>query len=237
MEPRNEINYIYLTLVYLTLGGELIILNKILDLLYPPVCGICGKGKNTYLCKKCEIKLKREAVFGIDEYQDKYFDKHYYIFRYDSFIRKIILDYKFNEKPFLYKSFINFFNKYQKKYLQIDFYDIIVPVPISKKRLKQRGYNQSYLIAKEISEILNIKIEKDILVKKENNIQQSTLNKEEREKNVQDVYEIKNKESIKDKKILLIDDIFTTGATVNECSKLLKSAGAEKIDIFTIAKD
>ena len=159
------------------------------------------------------------------------------MFKYDGLIRNLILKYKFNEKPYLYKSFIKFFEIYQKEYVQFDFYDIIVPVPISKKRLKTRGYNQSYLIAKEISKILNIKLENDILAKQKDNIAQSTLNKSEREENVKCVYKLVNENKVKNKKILLIDDIYTTGSTVNECSKILTNAGAKKIDIFTIAKD
>lgn len=159
------------------------------------------------------------------------------MFKYDGLIRNLILKYKFNEKPYLYRSFIKFFEIYQKEYAQFDFYDIIVPVPISKKRLKTRGYNQSYLIAKEISKILNIKLENDILSKQKDNIAQSTLNKSEREENVKCVYKLVNENKVKNKKILLIDDIYTTGSTVNECSKILTNGGAEKIDIFTIAKD
>lgn len=201
------------------------------------MCGICGKGKNTYLCKKCENKLKREAVLGKEKYQDTYFEYHFYFFAYQGNIRKLILQYKFQEKPYLYKSFIDFFNKYQKNYLNLDFYDIIIPVPISRKRFKKRGYNQSLLLAKEMEKNSTIKLEKDVLVKTQNNIAQSTLNKKEREQNVKNVYKIINREKIKNKNILLIDDIFTTGATANECSKLLKLGQAKKVDLLTIAKD
>ena len=100
------------------------------------VCGICGKGKDTYLCKKCENKLKTIAIWGKDKYLDKYFENHYYIFKYDNLIRNLILDYKFNEKPYLFRSFSEFINKYQKSYLQLEIYDIIIPVPLSKKRKK-----------------------------------------------------------------------------------------------------
>lgn len=201
------------------------------------MCGICGKGINTYLCKKCEKKLKNIAIFGKDEYLDKDFEKHYYIFKYDNFIRSLIIDYKFNEKPYLYKSFLEFLNKYQKKYVQFEIYDIIIPVPISKKRKKERGYNQSLLIAKKIAKNENIKLKDNVIVKVKNNITQSKLNKEERAENVKNVYKITKNKEIIDKNILLIDDIFTTGATLNECSKMLKQAGAKKVDVLTIAKD
>lgn len=209
----------------------------ILDVIYPKTCNICGKGKNTYLCTKCEKKLKQEAVFRKDKYEDKFFENHFYIFSYSGIIRNLLLNYKFNERPYLYESFANFFNKYQKTYLQFDFYDIIVPVPISNKRFKIRGYNQSLLFAKEVSKTLNIDFKKDILIKQKENKAQSTLNKEQREENVQNVYKIRSGKHIINKKILLIDDVFTTGATANECSKVLKLAGTQKIDVLTIAKD
>ena len=164
----------------------------VLDLIYPKICTICGKGKNTYLCKKCEDKLKKEAVFGKDQYKERFFENHFYIFNYSGIIRNLLLNYKFNEKSYLYEGFVNFFNKYKKTYLQFDFYDIIVPVPISKKRLKYRGYNQSLLFAKEVAKTLNVNLEKNILVKRVNNKAQSTLNKEQRKKNVQNVYKLKN---------------------------------------------
>ena len=151
---------------------------KLLNLIYPKVCGICGKGKDTYLCKKCENKLKTIVIWGKDEYMDKYFENHYYIFKYDNLIRNLILDYKFNEKPYLFRSFSEFINKYQKSYLQLEIYDIIIPVPLSKKRKKERGYNQSLLISKEIAKTLKTKVENDILIKNKNNQIQSSLNKE-----------------------------------------------------------
>ena len=88
-----------------------------------------------------------------------------------------------------------------------------------------------------MAKILKTKFESKALIKEQNNKVQSTLNKNQREENVKNVYKVINKNNIKNKKILLIDDIFTTGSTANECAKVLKTAGADKIDIFTIAKD
>ena len=84
---------------------------------------------------------------------------------------------------------------------------------------------------------LKIKLEKNVIKKEQNNTPQSLLDKNGREKNVVNVYKIVNKQKILNKKILLIDDIFTIGATVHECSKMLKISGAKKVDVLTIAKD
>ena len=160
-----------------------------------------------------------------------------YIFKYEGQIRKLILDYKFNEKSYLYLTFVNFLLKNKKIFENIKNYDTIMPVPISKKRLKTRGYNQSLLIAKEIAQRTNLKLMNDCLIKTKNIIEQSKLNKEDRIQNIQGVYKLKNMKLIENKKILLIDDIYTTGSTVNECSKMLRIGNPIKIGVLVLAKD
>ena len=162
---------------------------------------------------------------------------HIYFFKYQGTIRKMILDYKFNEKSYLYKTIINFLLKNKKIFQFLKSYDTMIPVPISKQRKKERGYNQSLLIAKEISIILKVPIQNNCLYKTKNNNKQSTLSKDEREKNVQGVYELRNTELIKNKSILIIDDIYTTGNTIKECCKILQQAKIKKIGVLTIARD
>lgn len=166
-----------------------------------------------------------------------YFDEHMYFFKYEGIIRKMILNYKFNDKAFLYKTFANFLLKNEKLFEILKSYDTIVPVPISNKRLRKRGYNQSLLIAKELSKYLNIKLNYKSLIKNVHVIEQSRLNKEDRAKNIQGVYKLSNKEILKSNNVLLIDDIYTTGSTVNECSRVLKNANVHKVGVLTIAKD
>ena len=152
------------------------------------------------------------------------------IFQYDGIVRERILDYKFNEKSYLYKTFVNFLLKRQKVFEKIKEYDIIVPVPISRKRKRERGYNQSLLVAREISRQLRKYANKDLqlvttsLYKIKNTIEQSKLNKEDREKNAQGVYELKNRQILKNKNVLLFDDIYTTGNTANSCCGEIKKA-------------
>lgn len=203
------------------------------------MCGICGKLTKESICTKCKIKLMQNANFKIENYSQNssYFDEHMYIFQYSGQIRNSILNYKFKEQAYIYKTFVNFLKNNQKMCIQIKKYDIIVPIPISKKRMKQRGFNQSALIAKSIAKMLKIDYDDKNIIKIKENKKQSELNKEERYKNVQGVYKILNGKKFQQKKILLIDDIFTTGNTVNECSRLLKNEDARKIGIFTIAKD
>ena len=167
-------------------------MKELLDFIYPPVCSICGKLDKNSICKKCEIMLNRQAIFGIDDYSRKmrYFSEHIYVFKYDGEIRKMLLNYKFNDKPYIYNTFVNFLKKNEKIFIQIKKYDIIIPVPISKKRFKERGYNQSELIARKIAKYAGIKYANNVLIKTKNNIAQSLLEEQNRKENVKGVYKL-----------------------------------------------
>ena len=208
-------------------------------MLFPPVCGICGKLDKNSLCNKCKIRLQKNALCKIENYKDtsSYFDEHIYLFQYTGEIRETILKYKFNEKSYIYRTFLEFIKNNEEMCSQIKKYDIIIPVPVSKKRFKQRGYNQSALIAKNLAKTLNIDYKENVLIKIKDNKPQSEMGQDKRKSNVKDVYKIKNKEKIYQKKVLILDDIFTTGNTVNECAKVLIENSANNVGIFTIAKD
>lgn len=214
------------------------IIKYVINLIYPNVCGICDKLCDDDICKKCEIKLNNISKIKIDRYTNKYFKKHLYIFKYEGIIKERLIKYKFNERNYIYKAFVKFMLKNKKICDFLKNYDIIIPVPIHTKRRMERGYNQSALIAKAISKkIPQIDYLEDVLIKKINNKPQSTKNKSERKNNVIGAYYMKNKEKINNKKILLLDDIYTTGNTVNECCKILQGANPKCIDVITIAKD
>ena len=210
----------------------------LLQLIYPNVCGFCKQLDKEGLCKKCELKLKELDRTRIDNYKNKYFNRHAYIFKYDGEIRKLMLDYKFNDNAYLYKTFAKIILNNKKICDFIKLYDLIIPIPLHKKRLNSRGYNQSELIIKEACRnIKNLTLENKVLIKTGKNLPQSTLNKRERINNVKNVYNIKNNKIIKNKKILLFDDIYTTGSTANECARILIDNEAKEVGIFTIAKD
>lgn len=212
-------------------------INHAINLIFPKVCGICDRICKEDLCKKCKIQLNNISKVKIDNYDDKNFKKHLYIFKYEGIIKERLIKFKFREKAYIYKSFVSFLIKNEKVCRFLKSYDIIIPVPIHYNRKVTRGYNQSALIAKELAKKLGIKYEEKVLFKKVNNKPQSTKNKEDRIDNVIGVYYTKNKEQIYNKKIILLDDIYTTGSTVNECCKVLKFAGAKCVDVITIAKD
>jgi ComF family protein len=167
---------------------------------------------------------------------EKNFEEHTYIFKYEGIIRSVILNYKFHDRAYIYRTFVNFLLKNEKMVEKIKTYDTLIAIPLSNKRYKERGYNQSLLISNKISKVTGVEQEYKNLIKIKNIVEQSKLGKEERVQNIKGVYKLRNPNELKDKKILLIDDIFTTGSTVNEASKIIKMAEPKKIGVLTIAK-
>lgn len=174
-----------------------------------------------------------------------YFQEHFYLFKYENEIRNKILEYKFQDKSYLYKTFAKLFIEDKEFVNFIKEYNIITCVPLSKKRFKTRGYNQSHLIVNEIAKNFNITYCKNLLIKPKNTTAQSTLSKEERLVNAKNAFSLNTKQAKKmplefisnDIKIAIFDDIFTTGATANECARVLSLLNPSKIGIITIAKD
>lgn len=113
--------------------------------------------------------------------------------------------------------------------------DIIVPVPLHKKKLRARGFNQSLLISRGVAKALSVKIDYTSLKRIRHTGQQVGLKADERKKNVAGAFELKGPEKFKGKRVLLIDDVYTTGATIKECSKVLRKAGAE-VYALTLAR-
>ena len=244
---------------------------EILDLLFPPICAMCGKLDSNWICEKCykflsklkviscqdnsikksynfdtkDIECEKidEKVIDIKREQENlekkeiFFDELFYFFNYKKCVRKLMLQYKFSHKAYISNLFITVILRDEICCRKMLFYDIMIPVPMFKKKKKQRGYNQTELIAEKICKKLNIQLEENCLIKIRNTKVQSTLSGLERKENIKNAFCVNNKNKIKDKKIIVFDDIFTTGETVNEISRVLKQAGAKEILVVVIAKD
>lgn len=113
--------------------------------------------------------------------------------------------------------------------------DLIVPVPLHRSRKAERGYNQAELLAKYLSSKLGIPLNSRNLIRTKATKIQNKLSRHEREQNLKDAFIIRQSNVFKDKRILLVDDIFTTGATVNECSRILMECGVKEVYVITIA--
>ena len=210
-------------------------IKNIINIFYPQVCGFCGQKINErYTCRKCLniIEYYQEMVVVPKCIENRYYDKVFSVLNYKGFFKNKMLAYKFHNAKYLGTSFAEILALFIKKYrIKADF---IIAVPISKKRLRERGYNQSEIIATKVSEFTQIQYGENILIKIKNNLRQSELTLHERKENVRNAYLIKNIEKIKNKKIILLDDIYTTGATLNECAKVLKENGAQEVIALTV---
>ena len=188
------------------------------------MCGICGKLCEEWLCTNCTKRIsKYENTKLINIINNNtYYDKLLYIFKYEKLIRKLILQYKFFNKSYLNYTFEKIILNNKNICRLLKLYDIIIPVPMYKFKKKIRGYNQTELIAKSISKELNIHFDPNYIIKIVNTKMQSKLGKEERKNNIRNAFCFNKNIDINKKKIILFDDIYTTGATADEISKLLK---------------
>lgn len=213
------------------------LLEKALIFVFSRKCFLCGKRNEESICKKCFDRLNKLQKCKKIDFENKNLNSLIYFFKYEKIIRRLILQFKFFNKPYIGKLFSKIILKNEKFCGKIKFYDIIIPVPMHKEKKNIRGYNQTEIIAGEIAKNLNIKYENKLLIKNVNTKMQSSLTEKERYENIKNVFFIVNDEKIKRKNIILIDDIYTTGATLDECANVLKNAGANKVCGVVIAKD
>lgn len=203
------------------------IINEILNVIFPPEdkCIVCGSDYYTGICINCYNKIKR--VCEIDNYVSFGY--------YGGSLKKLILDFKYKNN-YLAGEVISELLVDLIKTKKIKF-DIITFIPLTKKKERIRGFNQSLFIAKYLS----MKLEKpylELLIKERENKEQKTLEKHERRKNVENIYKLKyrNKNSIEDKIILLIDDVITTGYTIDKCEEILIENKAKNIVKISVAR-
>jgi len=205
--------------------------NLILDLLYPKFCFNCGREGN-YLCLDCENTLEilsSHTQYRTEELKDLYFALPYQ----KSLIKNLIQQFKY--RPFikelaqpLTSLIITHFQLIEKSPTAFTNF-ILIPVPLEKKKLKWRGFNQAEEIAKELSKFLKIPLLNDVLVKTKETLPQVELSDKEREENIKGAFSCQNQNKIQGRKILLVDDVYTTGSTMEECARVLKKAGAKEV--------
>lgn len=222
-------------------------LRRILDFIAPRQCNICGKRlayNEELICAACNMRLPR-TLFSANAYDNPmtklfwgqlpieraaawfYFEPH-------SEVSRMIYKLKYGDRP----DYGYLMGQYLAEDFQNDGFfdgiDAIVPIPISRKRKRARGYNQCEYIAKGIAEATSLPVRKDIVKRKSFHESQTHMNWWERQENVVDAFTLKDPEWVKGKHLLIVDDVLTTGATILSCSKELCRAGNVKISIATI---
>lgn len=212
-----------------------------LDILFPKFCLGC-KREGEYLCEDCKGTLEI-SEFPSPKDQLKNLDGLYFPLDYKNPLARELIK-KFKYEPFIREISKTLTSLILDHFLLIgknpqkDFADfLIIPVPLDKKREKWRGFNQAKEIGKNLSQSLKIPLEGNILIKIKKTALQTQLNKKEREKNVRGAFLVKNSQVIKGKKILLVDDVYTTGSTLEECARVLKDSGAKEVLGVVVARE
>lgn len=243
------------------LGGKMKgYVKSFLELLYPEknTCFICNVYDSSiddkYICSDCEkklikivpplcIKCSKPIDYASDclcpdcNVYEKSFEAAKSPFSYEGIIKECIYNFKYYNKPYFYKFFGNLLLRYMNEINYTNF-DFITSVPLHKSKMRTRGYNQSQLLAKYMSDKLSIPYA-DVLKRTVKTTKQSQQSKDERKKNLKGAFAIKyphTNTKIKNRSVLLVDDVYTTGSTADECSNTLLNFGVSKVYVITIAR-
>ena len=230
---------------------------KFVKALYPEYgCFVCGRENEhpeKYICPRCEKVVRRlngtlcekcgAPVSGLEKYclncknnSDLFFTKARAVFVYDENTSKPVMGLKYNGKkfivPFMAKEMNSVLDSFGEKP------DIIVPVPTTAKRLKKRGFNQAELLANELQKICGgtASVETNLIVRDKEVPAQVNLTRKERLENLKGSFKLISKPKLNGKVVLIVDDVFTTGATSNEVARVLSRLKPKAIYVLTFAK-
>ncbi len=231
---------------------------NILHFLFPPKCIGCqeillpesrGEASLGSLCDECRGKLLvvgepncpvcgREIINRCETCRGEvfFYEKHTSVFYYESSVKPMIYRFKYGRKASYGKALGDLMYEYalKKNGRLFEGIDCIVPVPLHQKRLRKRGFNQAALLARQLSKRTGIPAI-EALERKRNTKAQSSLSSQGRQENIKDAFVLGKKIDVSLKKILLLDDIHTTGNTLNACAKVLVEAGAKRPDCLTLS--
>ena len=223
-------------------------IKDLISLLFPRYCKVCGRRlthSENHLCISCLLELPRTHYEQIPE---NLLMQHFiewpevvsataYLYYYkEGKYSSLIHHLKYHDHPEVGTYLGRLAATELRESGFFDGIDLIIPVPLSRKRYRQRGYNQSDYIAQDISEVTHIALRTDCLVRTVDTDTQTHKSKEERWKNTKDIFQVVNPETLKGKHLLLIDDVATTGATLHACASTLLTLPGVRISIFALAK-
>jgi ComF family protein len=199
-----------------------------------PLCPICGRpfpdaSGDDHTCGPCltrEPQYTRARAWAC--YPREESEEHP--------LRQVVQRFKYGCKVSLGKPLGRLLALGCRDFIQGSHFDLILPVPLHPKRLRWRGFNQSALLARQVSRAYGVPMDPFVLLRTKETLPQTQLSEEERRRNVRGAFELNPQRSVDGKKILLVDDVYTSGATVNECSRMLNRADAEEVTVLTLAR-
>lgn len=220
----------------------------LLDILYPRTCLVCTQvvsGREGYICKNCETKLIKiknprckKCGKPLEDYRQEYCKdcnrgKHIYqegraVWVYNKELRESIYRFKYLNKREYADYYVHCMLKGYARWLTGLKLDGIIPIPLHSKKRRARGFNQAQVLAEKLGEALQIPVYTELVVRQKNTVPQKELNDKERQKNLKNAFKIVQND-VQLKRILLVDDIYTTGATIDACAKVLKEHGVREV--------
>lgn len=226
------------------------------DLFFPRACAFCGAhdiGSKTDLCLPC-LESVREvpesfclkcgrpfagtfsgAVCGkCLQFPPKYSKARFAVF-YENNVRDAVADFKYHSALHLTKVLSKILIDAFVKHYQNQALDLILPVPVHRNRILKRGYNQSVILARELSLFTRVPLDRTCLIKSKDTVPQAGLSRKDRLKNLVNSFNVCSPDRVRGRRVLLVDDVATTGTTVSEAAKELSAAGCSEIFVLVLA--
>ncbi|MBR1604503.1 MAG: ComF family protein [Alphaproteobacteria bacterium] len=234
----------------------LVFLQKVIDVILPPRCLLCGKivADQNGLCQECFDKIKfistpyclkcgnplptgnsvQSCSLCVSDNKNPFRMQRSRVY-YDDASRPLIVDFKFHDKTenaeFLTRWLLTAGHDIWQQGA-----DILIPVPVHASRLRERKFNQAALLCKELSKLTQIQANYTVLQKTKKTKPQVECDSRTRVRNLKNAFSVNNIEELKDKRVVLIDDVMTTGSTLKECANVLLKAGVKSVDALTVAR-
>ena len=217
-----------------------------LDFIYPPLCLVCHKHlepEMRFVCESCQagFEVLHQPLLPISQLdilfgKTVHFEHSLAIYHYSEAIQQLIHTMKYKNMPGLGNLFGNVLGDFIREHKYLQDIDLILPVPLHTIRYRERGFNQAAILAHQIGSINKIEVDEKMLQRIRYTEQQAKFDKQARARNVQDAFRIRKKSMVAHKNVAIVDDVLTTGSTMNECAKVLKEKGAKRITTITIVR-
>jgi len=235
------------------------ILNDVGDIIFPPQCpactallnfpqirGFCPSCReqirfiNGGICPICGIPFRASPaenhICGNCLENMPFYTKARAVADFETIITDAIHNFKYKRNIYLGRVLGSFMADFSFPDFAVPEYSLFIPVPLHVKRLRERGFNQSLLLAEELAKKHKLPVNFSLLKRHKFTLTQTGLNKKEREKNISGAFAVTDAKNLSGKSIILVDDVYTTGATINECARVLLEAGAQKVAVLTLAR-
>lgn len=233
------------------------LLSGLASLLYPPSCTICSSavGKDEYLCAECESKVTRIVAPFCEKCSEPfdgaitttfacancahrrlYFEAAVSAYRARGIVRHVILNFKYGRQIHLRQLVARWLMAaFDDRRLREQQFDAIVPVPLHPAKQRERGFNQAELLAEWLSDRLSLPLSR-ALERTRYTTTQTAFDRAERMQNLRGAFRLRKKANVRKLRVLLIDDVLTTGSTLSECARVLRQAGASCVHAATAAR-